>query len=208
MWNYRSFQPFRSHRPGPSIHTIHSKSTPLFTVPVGVVGNQGPPTPPLSGFSKSPQIHKHDLENMIAHQPRRSQPLLLNSHFSSLPTGTTSLFLSLYTDIHSPPATAPTNPDAKDPSTGALGSPAPNHRRSLDGQAKSSRNPEIRPRFPPPRNLLDEYNQEEQKTAVSAGPIAVLQLVQSEALTLEWLFHQEKATLQEVGDPTVTAEPP
>ena len=67
---------------GPPFHTSLRNSTPLSGATVKVVGNTARFSPALVSFSKSPELHNRDLENIPAAQPAPAKPLRPNSHFS------------------------------------------------------------------------------------------------------------------------------
>jgi hypothetical protein len=72
---------------GHSFHTIDLLCTAHFAPPVGDVGNKGRLHLSSARFSKSPQFHSRDLENLSGMQALPSASLRLNFHFSSLNDG-------------------------------------------------------------------------------------------------------------------------
>jgi hypothetical protein len=167
LWTSHPRQLLSTHTSGIAFHINRRQSTPLWRAAVGVVGNRGTVSPLPALFSKSPQIHTRDLENPPRGQPRGPQALPHISYFSSPPTGTTVFYLIHLLNIHSPSRIGISGWRR------SLGLPfpavrQPGHQTGPHLTQKPG-NPENCPLFPPPRNPGDEYNQEEQTTAVSAG---------------------------------------
>jgi hypothetical protein len=100
LWTTRSFHRLDSCASGRAFDTTSTLCTAHFHLPVGSVGNHPPLSPLAALFSKSPDLHSLVLENSPPSQPPAPQPFRLNSHFSSLPTGTTAFVFILFTQNH------------------------------------------------------------------------------------------------------------
>ena len=180
LWRYEVFSnPLFHAVMNRAFHTNRLLYTALFIPPVGDVGNTGRLTPTPTCFSKTPELHSHNLENRALTQPLRQTttseafPLFL-----SRTTGTTVFSFNLLSFSYYPshrfrieslqiartvPRQILRNRTAQ--SRPSLGNPS---------------NPEKRPCFPRTLKPKDEYNQEEEKTAVSARPQCVVECGQSE----------------------------
>jgi hypothetical protein len=124
----------------------------------------------MAPFSKTPQFHRLDLENLPIPQPFRRKPFLFYFHFSCLNYGYCYLLsLSL---IHFPLLRCVSLVRQQSWSS-------PHAESSVGLNASSSAavpgNPEKNPGFPRTDERKGEYNQEEEKIAVSVGRQLVVQ---------------------------------
>jgi hypothetical protein len=91
----RSFQALISYMFEPAIHTMIPLYTVLFGAHVGDVGNRGRVCPFWFPFSKTPELHRHNLENSAICQTTSRQLHQKVSHFSLVNYGYYYLFFNL-----------------------------------------------------------------------------------------------------------------
>lgn len=84
------------HGDGRGFHIMQMLFTGVSRLPVGSVGNNGRLRRVQGGFSKTPELHSRDLENLSLGQLARPQPLRRDFHFSCGNYGDYYLFLSSY----------------------------------------------------------------------------------------------------------------
>ena len=93
LWSTRAAQTLVPCVDGRSFHINHQLSTGLFRLPVNVVGNWGGVKVGGVLFSKTPEMHRHDLENRSSGQVTARQSLRNDFHFSCLNYGDYCLFI-------------------------------------------------------------------------------------------------------------------
>lgn len=96
LWIARSFLLLVLCGSGRTSHIKLRLYTALFKASVGDVGNRGRLSllPPL--FSKTPHLHRHDLENSPPEQIAQPTQLETDFHFSGCTTGITTLCIYFY----------------------------------------------------------------------------------------------------------------
>ena len=93
LWITCSFQSLTLCEVGQSFHTMYLVCTGIFRPPVGEVGNKELTQHPPSLFSKTPELHSQDLENLACGQVDAPQYLRKDFHFSNHNYGYYCLFL-------------------------------------------------------------------------------------------------------------------
>ncbi len=206
----RTLQAIAVRRLGPNFHRTRLPCTGFSQHPVGTVGNLAPLQPISFMFSKSPDFDRQDLENSPTLKPTLLQLHRMNSHISSS-NYDYYYFLSIFFLRFSPPVMAHLEPRPRgfisEPTN--LGAPGldfetwevtnrtlyrthtPSRKcafhgcrgHGLAGQTARPAFRQMRPVFPRARIPARDYNQREEKTAVSAAASVVVECGKSRNLT-------------------------
>jgi hypothetical protein len=104
LWRTRLREPLVPYGDGHGFHKSNPLCTGLCELPVGDVGNRVPAVGAGCSISKSPELHRQDLENPAPAQVVMAQPLRTDFHFSCCNYGNYCLFLLSNYSFPTPPS--------------------------------------------------------------------------------------------------------